>query len=86
MKETEQQIHRYILDEIYKIGEVNPSTFVTVMKQEPGLLERYLRSCGIDVQRAEITGSDTNRIRMDLKMEDAELDNQFEIRFLTQEA
>lgn len=36
--------------------------------------------------RAEITGSDTNRIRMDLKMEDPELDNQFEIRFLTQEA
>jgi hypothetical protein len=86
MKESEQQVHRYILDQIYRIGEVNPKTFAEVIRQEPGLLERYLRSCGIDVQRAEITDTEDSRIHMNLQMEDPELDSQFAIRFLKQEA
>ena len=82
MSENEQQLHNYILDQIHDIGEVSPATFTKVMEQEPGLLERYLRSCGIRVKQAAMQPCGADRIKMDLVMEE-DCDHQsFEIRFL----
>ena len=82
MSENEQQLHTYILSQIHNIGEVTPASCVKVMEQEPGLLERYLRSCGIRVKQAKMRPCDKDRIKMDLLMEEEGSDQSFEIRFL----
>ena len=82
MSENKQQLHTYILNQIHDIGEVSPATFTKVMEQEPGLLERYLRSCGIQVKQATMRPYGIDRIKMDLEMEEDSNNQSFEIRFL----
>ena len=79
---NEENLHDYILDQIHNIGEVSPESFRKVMDEEPGLLVRYLRSCGIRVSHARLKETEKDRIRMELDMEDPDCDQQFEIRFL----
>ncbi len=82
MNDKEKQLHSYILDQIHNIGEVTPASFAKVMEQEPGLLERYLRSCGIQVKKAKMNPCGSDRIKMDLEMEENRGSQSFEIRFL----
>ena len=82
MKETETQLHSYILEQMREVGEPSPSAFQKVMAREPGLLERYLRSCGIEVEHACLNDSEYDRIHMNVEMKDHKADQNYEIRFL----
>ncbi len=80
--ETQEHLHQEILERMRTIGELSPASFFQVMEQEPGLLERYLRACGLAVHSAVIDGMCEDRVKVKAVMEDEPREMDCEVRFI----
>ena len=81
-KELQKELHEYFLKRMYELGELGPETFSRIVEEEPGLLERYLRSCGIAVKSASLGQVSFDRIRIQMVLEEEDPDLCCEVRFL----
>ena len=81
-RETQETLHREILERMRIIGEPSPGNFCRVMEEEPGLLDRYLRSCGLDVCGAVIDGIDEDSLRVRAMLENEGREMNCEVRFI----
>ena len=80
--ETQEYLHREILEKMREIGEPSPDSFCQVMEQEPGLLERYLRSCGLEVESAVIDEMSDDRLKVKALMAEESREMRCEVRFI----
>ena len=81
-KTEEINMHEQIMNRMRRISEPGPAAFCRVMAGEPGLLVKYLRSCGIRCSRAELKGQKEDRIVLSVLMEKKEKPVSFVLRFL----
>ena len=79
---NEQELHDHILERMREISEPCPASFVRVMKEEPGLLEAYLKSCGIDCRKADVKQMEVDRIALSVFTKQQEEPLDFTVRFL----
>ena len=81
-RESHDRLHHDILERMYTLGEPAPETFCQVMDEEPGLLEKYLRSCGLQVSEAVIDQVKDESLMVRALMEDKHREITCEVRFI----
>ena len=56
-RERHDVLHQEILRRMENLGGSSPAAFCDVMEQDPELLVRYMRTCGLDAKSAVIESS-----------------------------
>ncbi|MBR2770005.1 MAG: hypothetical protein IKD68_13820 [Solobacterium sp.] len=82
IRETQEHLHDEILEKMRQIGELSPISFRRVMEDEPGLLEEYLRSCGLEVESAMIDGMEEDSLRIKALLRDEPREMSCQVRFI----
>ncbi len=71
----------YFDESMRKEGGRSADSFQKVVEQEPGLLEKYLRTMGIRCRSAEISGCEENRVDVTVEMMEGDGPRHLELYF-----